>query len=77
MNLISLLFTLLAWLPLAVPVGILAAIFLTYRKLNKGNFTVVGLVAQPLSLKPWNAHPPAPHEKYDRPPVHIQPPMQP
>jgi hypothetical protein len=75
MNLLSLLFTLLAWLPLAVPVSILAAIFLIYRKLNKGNVTSVGPAAQPPSLEPWNAHPPAPHEKYDRPPVHIQPPM--
>jgi hypothetical protein len=75
MNLLSLLFTLLAWIPLAVPVGILAAIFLTYRKLNKGNFTSAGPVVQPPFLKPWHARPPAPHEKYDRPPVHLQPPM--
>ena len=74
MNLLSFLFTLLAWLPLAVPVGILAAIFLMYRKLNKGNLTSVGPLAQPPSLEPWNAPPSAPHEKYDRPPVHIQPP---
>lgn len=77
MNLLSLLFTLLAWLPLAVPVGILAAIFLTYRKLNKGNRTSVGILAQPPSLEPWNAPPSAPYERYDRPPVHIQPPMHP
>ena len=74
MNLLSLLFTLLAWLPLAVPVGILAAIFLMYRKLNKGNLTSVGPLAQPPSLEPWNAPPSASHENYDRPPVHIQPP---
>jgi len=77
MNLLSLLFTLLAWLPLAVPVGILAAIFLMYRKLNKGNRTSVGPLAQPPSLEPWHASSPAPHEHYDRPPVHIQPPMGP
>jgi hypothetical protein len=71
MNLLSLLFTLLAWLPLVVPVGILAAIFLMYRKLNKGNLTSVGPLAQPPSLEPWNGPPSAPHEKYDRPPVHI------
>jgi hypothetical protein len=74
MNFLSLLFTLLAWLPLAVPVGILAAIFLLYRKLNKGNHPSVGPLAHPPSLGPRNAPPSAPHEKYDRPPVHIQPP---
>ena len=71
MNLLSLLFTLFA---LAVPVGILAAIFLVYRKLNKGNLTPGGPLAQPPSLEPWNAPPATPHENYDRPPVHIQPP---
>lgn len=75
MNLLSLFFTLLGWLPLAVPVGILAAIFLFYRKLNKGNHTPVGTLAQPPSLEPWNTPPSAPYEKYDRPPVHIYPPM--
>jgi hypothetical protein len=74
MNFLSLLLTLLAWLPLAVPVGILAAIFLVYRKLNKGNLSSVGPPAQPPSLEPWNAPPSALHEKYDRPPEHIQPP---
>jgi hypothetical protein len=71
MSLLSLLFTLFA---LAVPVGILAAIFLMYRKLNKGNLTSVGPLAQPPSLELGNAPPSAPHENYDRPPVHIQPP---
>ena len=61
MNLLSFLFTLLAWLPLAVPVGILAAIFLMYRKLNKGNLTSGGPLAQPPSPEPWNAPPSAPH----------------
>jgi hypothetical protein len=75
MNLLSLLLTLLAWLPLAVPVGILAAIFLIHRKLNKGNLTPVGPLAQPPSLEPWNAPPSAPHESYDRPPIHIHPPV--
>ena len=74
MNLLSLLLTLLAWLPLAVPVSILAALFLLYRKLNKGNLTAVGPLAQPPSLEPGNAPPSAPHANYDRPPVHIQPP---
>ena len=74
MDLLSLLFTLFA---LAVPVGILATIFLMYRKLNKGNLTSGGPLAQPPSLEPWNAPPSAPHERYDRPPVHIQPPMGP
>jgi hypothetical protein len=77
MNFLSLLFTLLAWLPLAVPVGILAAIFLLYRKLNKGNRISVGPMAQPPSLEPRLAPPSAPHERYDQPPIHIQPPMGP
>ncbi len=54
MNLLALLFTLLAWLPLAVPVGILAALFLMYSKLNKGNLTSVGPLAHPPSLEPWH-----------------------
>jgi hypothetical protein len=74
MNLLSLLFILFA---LAVPIGILVTIFLIYRKLNKGNLTAVGPLAQPPSLEPWNAPPSAPYQKYDRPPVHIQPPMRP
>ena len=71
MNLLSLLLTVFA---LAVPVGILAAIFLIYRKLNKGNLMPGGPLAQPPSLEPWSAPPSGPHENYDRPPVHIQPP---
>ena len=74
MNLLALFLTLLTWLPLAIPVGILTAIFLIYRKLNKGNLTLGGPLAQPPSLEPGNAPPAAPHAKYDRPPVHIQPP---
>jgi len=75
MNFLSFLSALLGWLPLVVPVGILVAIFIVYRKLNKGNLTGDGPVAQSPSLEPWNAPPSNPHEKYDRPPVHIQPPM--
>lgn len=75
MNFLSILSTLLGWLPLIVPVGILVAIFLVFRKLNKGNITADGPVAQSPNLEPWQASPSNPHGKYDRPPVHIQPPV--
>jgi hypothetical protein len=75
MNFLSFLSTLLGWLPLIVPVGILVAVFLVYRKLNKGNLTADSPVAQSPSLEPWNAPPSGPQGKYDRPLVHIQPPM--
>ena len=71
MNILS---TLLGWLPLIVPVGILVAIFLVVRKLNRGNILPHGPASQPPSLEPWNTPPSDPHQKYDRPPVHIQPP---
>ncbi len=75
MNFLSILSTLLGWLPLAVPVGILVAIFLVNRKVNKGNITPYGPLAQPPTQEPWNTPPSDSHEKYDRPPVHIQPPL--
>jgi hypothetical protein len=74
MNLLSFCLALLPWLPLAVPVGILATIFLIHRRLNKGNVTLDGPLAQPPSLEPWNTPPSATYKKYDRPPVHISPP---
>ena len=71
----TILSTLLGWLPLGVPVGILVVVFLVFRKLNRGNITAHGPAAQPHSLEPWNAPPSHPYDTYDRPPVHIQPPM--
>jgi hypothetical protein len=51
MNFLLSFFTLLACLPLAAPAGILATIFLMYRKLNKGNLPSVGPPAQPDLLR--------------------------
>lgn len=74
MNFLLFLTTLLGWLPLVVPVGILVAIFLVVRKLNQGNITPYGPIGQPPTQQPWNAPPSDPHQKYDRPPIHIHPP---